>query len=108
MLNGIRMRVKESATAGEIDGDTRFTFYQDGNLVFAEYGGGSIAHGALAGSVSGSRLVFVYAQRNASQRIDMGVSRCEIHSTATGLEITEEFQWLTRSGSGRNVLVQCE
>lgn len=106
-LDGVQMKVKQTGASGEIGEGTRFTFRQDGSLVLGRYAGGAIEDGMLVGSIDGSSLIFIYGQRNASHRIDMGVSHCQIRTTRAGLEITEEFQWLTRSASGTNTLVQC-
>ncbi|RLM49017.1 hypothetical protein, partial [Halorubrum sp. Atlit-28R] len=90
---------------GEVGGDTRFRFEQDGNVVTAHYAGGTIIEGFLTGTFDGRILNIRYVQLN------------EDHETSTGhlvgiaeewvdgrVRIEDEWEWESKPGGGRSVL----
>jgi hypothetical protein len=103
-LDGLEMHVSRTATSGVVGSDTRLHFAQKGNRVVARYSGGAVARGWLVGRLSGSELVFRYAQREQSGAIHGGRSVCRVERLSNGrTRIIEHFTWSTRSGSGTNV-----
>lgn len=103
-LNGLHMYVSQTAANGVVSGDTRLSFQQHGDRVFARYAGGEISRGFLLGRRSGDRLLFRYAQVEAGRAIHAGRSECRIETLADGrTRIIEHFAWTTRPGHGVNV-----
>jgi len=103
-LDGVTMFVSSTAEQGVVSSETRIRFAQRGPRVLGRYSGGSVARGCLIGRLTGSELVFRYAQREASGEIHGGRSVCEVDRLADGrIRIVEHFQWSTRAGSGTNV-----
>lgn len=103
-LDRVVMCVSSTDDRGVVDANTRLYFTQQGSRVFARYRGGSVTRGCLAGTISGSKLVFRYAQREKSGQIHAGRSICEVqYSTQAGLRVIEHFTWATRSGGGINI-----
>ena len=107
-LDGLEMRVSSTAANGVVGSGTRLHFVQRGDRVAARYSGGAVARGWLAGRVTGSELVFRYAQREQSGAIHGGRSVCQVERLGNGrTRIVEHFTWRTRSGSGINVFDEC-
>ena len=108
-IDGLVMYVSATAERGVVDSDTRVHFRQKGSRVLGRYGGGAVVRGCLVGHLTGSRLVFRYAQVEASGAIHGGSSVCEVVSHVDGrTRILEHFTWRTRSGSGTNVFDECD
>jgi hypothetical protein len=98
------MSVSATSTQGVVGAETHLHFHQKGPRVLARYAGGGVDRGRLVGRLSGSELVFRYAQREASGAIHGGQSVCEVVRLPGGrLRIVEHFTWSTRAGSGTNV-----
>ena len=103
-LDGIRMRVISTAEVGVVEGDTLFTFTQEGSVVSAHYSGGRVRLGYLVGIRSPAGLRFRYVRLDTEDRLDSGCSECEIGRTPDGrVRLLEHFQWDTREGSGTNL-----
>jgi len=105
-LHGVTMRVFHSE--GEVNSDTVLRFEQIGNVFSARYQGGGIVDGYLIGHVAErGDVLFRYVQADASGRLDQGVSTGVVVRLEDGrLQLTEDFQWLTRPGTGRNVFIE--
>jgi hypothetical protein len=103
-LNGLHMYVSSTAADGVVDADTRLQFFQKGPRVAARYSGGSVQRGWLVGRLSGSDLVFRYAQSEVARGIHGGHSVCRVERLGSGrVRIIEQFIWTSRPGSGTNV-----
>lgn len=103
-LDGLRMHVSSTAADGVVDSGTRLHFIQRGHRVVARYAGGSVRRGWLIGRLSGSELVFRYAQLEAAGGVHAGHSVCVVERLSTGrVRIVERFTWTSRPGSGTNV-----
>ena len=83
------MRAVQTAGAGEVDGDTLFSFAQSGSTVSAHYAGGAVE--LDYGEVHGGRSV------------------CEVTRHTDGrLRLLEHFHWESREGSGTNALEEVD
>ena len=104
-LDGLRMYVSSTAVAGVVDSDTQLHFIQKGQRVVARYSGGRVKRGWLVGSLSGSELVFRYAQSEGAGEVHGGYSVCRVERLSSGrIRITERFTWTSRLGAGTNVI----
>lgn len=103
-LDGVVMRVSDTAKTGVIDSATRLRFSQKGARVLGRYGGGRVSRGYLVGTMRGAELHFRYTQMEASGEIHGGTSVCDvIRRPDGGWRMLEHFRWRTREGSGTNV-----
>ncbi|HKN68484.1 MAG TPA: hypothetical protein VJW73_19505 [Gemmatimonadaceae bacterium] len=103
-LDGVRMHVTSTASAGVVNSETTFTFHQDGSRVWCRYTGGDVIDGFLLGSIAGDSLRFGYVQYDRDGRLDAGMSEGSLTMTTDGrIRMEEHFRWLTREGSGVNV-----
>lgn len=103
-LDGIKMRVIETAANGVVGTDTIFVFEQRGLVVTAHYAGGRIVAGFLAGVWNGDQLPFRYVQIADGGVLDSGQSVARVSRSPNGrLRLEEQFQWESKSGAGTNV-----
>jgi len=99
------MRAVATATGGQVDANTLFTFAQEGSTVWARYAGGAVELGYLVGSVTSGGFVFRYSQVDRRGEVHGGRSVCDIALLPDGrVRLLEHFSWESREGSGTNVL----
>jgi hypothetical protein len=103
-LDGLLMYVSSSDDRGVVGADTRLSFVQKGSRVLGRYRGGAVERGYLVGRVTGTTLVFRYAQREAAGELHAGRSVCDVSRRPDGrIRVLEHFRWSTRNGEGTNV-----
>jgi hypothetical protein len=108
-LDRVVMYVSSTAEQGVVGAGTRLRFTQKGSRVMGRYSGGAISRGCLVGTLSGSQLVFRYAQVEASGEIHGGRSVCEVERRPDHrIRIVEHFAWSTRAGCGTNVFEEID
>lgn len=94
-----------NSAAGEVDAGTRFTFREEGGVVWAEYAGGGIERGFLVGTRSGAELAMRYVQLNSEGETSAGRSIDRIERLGDGrMRLHETWTWESRAGSGTSVL----
>jgi hypothetical protein len=74
-LDQVVMFVSSTADQGVVGAGTRLRFMQKGSRVIGRYDGGAVSRGCLVGTITGSQLVFQYAQVEASGEIHGGAFR---------------------------------
>lgn len=104
-LDGRRMRTVATASDGEVNADTLFSFAQEGTTVWARYSGGRVRLGYLVGNLVAARLLFRYAQVDRHGDVHGGRSACDVTVLPDGrVRLLEQFQWESREGSGTNII----
>jgi hypothetical protein len=92
---------------GDVGGETRFGYHQDGAVVWAEYAGGAVARGYLVGTRTGAELTFRYVHLDRDGATASGRCTSQIVVQPDGrLELHEEWAWESRPGSGRSVVAE--
>ena len=94
---------------GEVDGQTVFSYHQNGNLLWAEYSGGDVIKGTLIGTVKQNGcLEFTYQHVNTGMQTRVGMCQSRPKFLENGkLELTEEWQWMNGDCSkGTSVLAE--
>ena len=75
-LDRVMMYVSSTADQGVVGPGTRLRLMQKGSKVRGRCGGVAVSRDCLVGTLSGSQLVFRYAQAEASSEIHGGRSVC--------------------------------
>ena len=104
--NGRVFRSVQNSESGEAGSETLFHYYQSGNVVWADYSGGSVLRGHLiAIAASDGSLDMRYHHINLSGELMTGVCRSTPEMMADGrLMLNETWQWTSgdrSSGSSR-------
>lgn len=100
---------KMNSENGEVDGQTVFSYHQNGNLLWAEYSGGDVIKGTLIGTVKQNGcLEFTYQHVNTGMQTRVGMCQSRPKFLENGkLELTEEWQWMNGDCSkGTSVLAE--
>jgi len=94
---------------GEVDESTRFYYYQDKDVIWADYSGIEIIKGHLIGKqLADGTLDFRYHHINKSGEIKIGKCVSEIIELEDGrLKLYEKWQWLCDDMSeGKSELIE--
>jgi hypothetical protein len=106
--DGRFFRSVENSDNGEVGGDTRFSYHQEGDYLWATYAGGSVVLGQLLGEVAADgSLQFRYHHYNRAGEYRSG--RCE--STPQILpdgriRLHERWQWTNGDRSSGTSIVE--
>lgn len=96
----------ENTPNGEVSGDTRFLYTQEGNIVMGSYSGGGVKGQLMAKVLPDGSLDMRYHHLNARGEFMLGkcFSRPEVLPDGR-IRLLEEWQWLSGDGSkGRSVV----
>jgi hypothetical protein len=108
-LDGRTLVGVANAEDGEVSGDTRFQFTQDGEQIYARYSGGTIVDGHLLGTFDGHHWDIRYVQINESGDTATGHSRGIVSELDDGrVRVEDEWEWDSKPGSGKSVLEEPE
>lgn len=95
--------------AGEVSGDTRFRFEQDGDRIYASYAGGAVVDGHLVGTFDGTRWDVRYVQVNEDGETATGHSIGVVTRLDAGrVRVEDEWEWESKPGSGESVLEEVD
>lgn len=94
---------------GEVSGETRFHFEQNGERIRARYSGGEIVDGQLFGTFDGHQWNVRYVQMNEDNETSTGHSIGVVERLDDGrVRVVDEWEWESKAGSGETVLEELE
>ena len=98
-LDGRIFQAVENSESGEVSGSTLFHYHQDGDVVWANYNGGTIVRGHLLATLTAnSELEMRYHHVNVSGTLKTGTCRSRIEQLADGrYRLHEAWQWTNGS-----------
>ncbi len=108
--NNRQFRTVTNTENGEVSGETRFRYHQEGNLIWAEYAGGSVRKGSIIGTVDTlGQIDMVYQHLNTTGELRTG--RChsvpEIQENGK-IRLHETWQWTSGdASSGTSIIEEC-
>lgn len=90
-----RFRSVQNSATGEVSSETVFRYFQDGDIVWAEYSGGEIVRGHLIAKCDGEgRLDMRYQHINRQGELMTGVCRSTPEVLPDGrIRLRERWQW---------------
>ncbi|PRY47233.1 hypothetical protein CLV58_101299 [Spirosoma oryzae] len=110
MYDGKTFRSVTNTANGEVSGDTLFQYHQEGTIVWAEYGGGSIVRGTLIATVApDNSLDMRYQHVNTAGELMTGHCRTTPEQLPDGrLRLHERWQWTSGDGSSGESIIEEE
>ena len=106
-LNNRMFKAVENSDNGEVSGETVFHYYQNDNIIWGEYSGGSVVKGHLIGLIDKiNNLDFRYHHINDNNEIMTGKCKSSLEIMENGkIRYHEKWQWtcMDRS-SGTSVI----
>lgn len=104
-LHGRRFAAAFNSADGQVGQGTVFSYWEDGELVLAEYSGGAVRHGRLVGTRRGDTLDFRYVHIDVEGVTSTGHCTSRIES-GPPVRLHETWEWESKPGSGTSVLVE--
>lgn len=108
LYDGKTFRSASNTANGEVGAETLFHYHQDGNIVWAEYGGGSIVRGTLIATVTSAdnSLDMRYQHVNREGELMTGQCRSKPEVLDDGrLRMHEKWMWTSGDRSeGESVI----
>ena len=98
-FNNKTFSLLENSKDGEVDRSTRFEYKQDGNLVTADYFGGSVLYGKIIALLKEDRLHMIYQCMTTNHELKAGKAIAEI-SLNHKKKIRLKLHWEWMDGSG--------
>lgn len=98
----------ENSAAGTVNADTLFHYHQNGDLVTADYSGGTIRHGRIIAKRNGHELSMLYQCITTDGQLKAGRAMALIGRNAEmSITLDLEWEWLTDAGvKGRSRYVE--
>jgi GNAT superfamily N-acetyltransferase len=85
----------------EVNTNTVFNFFQNGELIYAEYKGGKVKYGEIFGLIENDTAHFYYSQVNVEGGKNKGSSRGEIKILENNkLQLIDRWEWKNKNGQG--------
>lgn len=107
IYDGKTFRSASNTANGEVGTETRFYYHQDGNVVWAEYSGGSIVRGSLIATVREDHsLDMRYHHVNREGELMTGRCQSTPETLPDGrLQLHEQWEWTSGDESfGESVI----
>src|SRR5688572_13473039 len=83
-LNGKRFVLIQNTENGEVNSETIFTYKQQGDLVTADYSGGTIRYGKIIADLQGDQLNMLYQCLTTGNELRAGKALAKISMTEEG------------------------
>ena len=95
-VDGRLFTAVENSESGEVSDQTIFCYHQKGNVIWAEYSGGSVVKGFLVGTMDEKQcLHFTYQHINTAGELKAGSCDSEPQEENGRLRFYEKWQWTT-------------
>lgn len=97
-FNNKTFSLVENSEKGKVNPDTKFEYKQDGDLVTADYYGGTIIYGKIIALLNGNQLDMRYQCLTNANELKTGSAIAEISVLENGkLKLKLNWKWLDSS-----------
>lgn len=106
-LHRKKMRPRMNSANGQINEDTLFEYFQDGDTVWGTYAGGEVVRGVLIGQMNANRDIrFHYLQIDKQGQYHQGTSKSSSEFLNDGrIVLYEDWEWTgNKKGSGSSII----
>jgi hypothetical protein len=99
-LNNKTFVLLQNSENGEVNADTIFKYNQEGNLVTADYYGGTIRYGKIIGDLQGDRMDMLYQCITTDNELKAGKALAHLSLTDDGkIKMKLDWMWLTNDNN---------
>ncbi|MES2478495.1 MAG: hypothetical protein V4561_05385 [Bacteroidota bacterium] len=94
-FNNKTFSLVENSESGKVNSETIFHYKQEGNLVTADYYGGSIIYGKIISRLEGNQLTMLYQCLTKENELKAGKAIAEISLTdSKKIRLKLNWEWL--------------
>lgn len=95
-FNNKRFVLIQNSANGQVNTETVFEYKQDGNLVTADYFGGTIKYGKIIAELKGDKLNMLYQCMTTDNQLKAGKAIAQISLAENGkMKLSLDWEWLT-------------
>jgi GNAT superfamily N-acetyltransferase len=99
--------IKNEGVDAEVTIETIFNFYQNKELIYAEYKGGKVKYGEIFGLIENDTISFYYSQVNFEGEKSQGSSIDEIKVLENNkLQLIDRWEWKNKTGQGLCIMTE--
>lgn len=96
-FNNKRFALIQNSDSGQANSETVFEYKQEGNLVTADYFGGTIRHGKIIATLKDDELNMLYQCLTTDNELKAGKATAKISLTESGkMTLYLNWEWLTK------------
>lgn len=98
----------ENSANGKVNAETTFHYQQEGDLVTADYYGGTIRYGKIIGRLEGQQLNMLYQCLTTDNELKAGKAIAQISfAEENKIKLTLNWEWLgEKKGKGQSEYVE--
>lgn len=107
-FNGKTFSLVANSTNGKANAETIFKYHQEGNLVTADYYGGSIRYGKIIAELKGHQLHMLYQCMTTDNTLKAGKAMATIGwNQHNKIKLTLDWEWLGENkGNGTSEYIE--
>lgn len=95
-FNNKRFALIQNSDSGQVNSETIFEYKQAGNLVTADYFGGTIRYGKIIAALKDDELTMLYQCLTTNDELKAGKAIAKISLTESGkMTLNLNWEWLT-------------
>ena len=96
-FNNKRFALIQNSDSGQVNSETVFEYKQEGNLVTADYFGGTIRYGKIIAVLKDDELIMLYQCLTTDNELKAGKAIAKISVTDIGkMTLYLNWEWLTK------------
>lgn len=108
-LNNKKFKAQANSANGEVSGQTLFQYYQEGEIIWADYAGGEIIRGSIIGKYTNEDF-FEFTYQHINSNFELMTGKCKSYPRIDDrgkIIVDEHWQWtcLDRS-EGKSILIE--
>ncbi|HSC53722.1 MAG TPA: hypothetical protein VLC98_08885 [Phnomibacter sp.] len=106
-LHRKKMRPSMNSANGQVNEETLFEYFQDGNAIWGTYSGGEVVRGVLIGQMNANRDIrFQYFQIDKEGQFYQGRSKSSTEFLNDGrIALYEDWEWTAnKKGNGNSII----
>lgn len=109
-FNNKRFALIENSDSGQVNSETIFEYNQEGNLVTADYSGGTIRYGKIIATLKDDELNMLYQCLTTDNLLKAGKAIAKISITSKGkIKLSLDWEWLTNGNEkGKSEYIEIE
>lgn len=106
-FNNKRFKLLDNSVNGKVDAQTIFEYQQEGNLVTADYKGGSVIYGKIIAQHCGDTLKMLYQCYTKEKELKAGKATATIIMTEENqIKLELNWQWLESNQEGSSTYIE--
>lgn len=91
-----RFALLQNSESGQVSSQTVFDYRQEGELVTADYFGGSVRYGKIIAKLNGDQLEMLYQCMTKDRELKAGKATAAVSKSADGkIKLLLDWQWIT-------------